>query len=147
MPPRMGRGTSLGNCSGAATIEPWQRLVWVGMGGALGTVLRYLLAGWVQRGVLAFPLGTLVVNAVGCLAIGFLAERLAGAALDPVFRTAALVGVLGGFTTFSTFSYETLRLLEARQYSLALVNVMGSVLLCLAAAWCGQLAARWMVTP
>lgn len=134
------------NRSGVAIIEPWQRLVWVGVGGALGSVLRYGLAGWVQRGVLAFPLGTFAVNVLGCLAIGFFAERLADAAIDPVYRTALLVGVLGGFTTFSTFSYETLRLLEARQHGTALLNVTASVLACLAAAWFGQLVARWMAT-
>lgn len=109
-------------------------------------MLRYLLSGWVQKSLVAFPLGTLVVNVLGCLAIGFLAERLAAAAIDPVYRTALLVGVLGGFTTFSTFSYETLRLLEARQHGTALLNVTASVLACLAAAWLGQLGARWMAT-
>ena len=132
---------------GDGIIEPLQRLVWVGLGGALGSMLRYLLDGWVQRGILAFPLGTLVVNVSGCLAIGFFAERLADAAIDPAFRTAVLVGVLGGFTTFSTFSYETLRLVESRQHGAALLNVTASVLACLAAAWIGQLIARWMATP
>lgn len=119
------------------------RLVWVGAGGAIGSMLRYLLSGAVQRSILAFPLGTLVVNVSGCLAIGFLSERFAESSIDPVWRTAILIGVLGGYTTFSSFSLETLRLAEARQYELALLNALGSVMSCLAAVWAGQRLAKW----
>jgi len=117
------------------------------VGGAAGSILRYVLAGFVQRTVVAFPLGTLVVNVLGCLAIGFLSERLTEASVDPIYRTGILVGVLGGFTTFSTFSLETLKLAENRQFALALLNVAASVATCLIAAWSGAKFVRWMVTP
>ena len=119
------------------------RLIWVGAGGALGSMLRYALSGAVQRSILAFPLGTLVVNVTGCLAIGFLSERFGDANLDPVWRTAVLIGVLGGYTTFSSFSLETLKLAESRQYDLALLNVLASVVSCLVAVWTGQRLAKW----
>ncbi|MDO8630852.1 MAG: fluoride efflux transporter CrcB [Phycisphaerales bacterium] len=121
------------------------RFVAVGMGGAIGSMLRYVLAGLVQRSVVSFPLGTLSVNVLGCLAIGFLSERMMGAAVDPIYRIGMLVGVLGGFTTFSTFSLETLNLAEERQYTLAALNVAASVASCLVAAWMGQRLAKWWV--
>ena len=128
-------------------MSEWaSRVLWIGVGGAVGSVLRYALAGAVQRSVIAFPIGTLVVNVTGCLAIGFLGERFAQSNVDPVFRTAILIGVLGGFTTFSTFSLDTLKLAESRQYDLALLNILGSVMSCLVAVWAGQQAARWWTT-
>lgn len=123
------------------------RIVAVGLGGAIGSMLRYALAGLVQRSVVSFPLGTLSVNVIGCLAIGFLSERMTDAAIDPVYRVGLLVGVLGGFTTFSTFSLETLKLAEERQYTLAALNVAASVASCLVAAWMGQRLAKWWVMP
>lgn len=126
--------------SGALT-----RMVWVGVGGAVGSMLRYGLAGIAQRGAVVFPIGTLLVNVIGCLAIGFLSERLTDAVVDPQYRTAILVGVLGGFTTFSTFSLDTMNLVRDREYILASLNVITSVLTCLAAVWCGQRLAKWLV--
>lgn len=123
------------------------RVVAVGMGGAIGSILRYVLAGLVQRSIVSFPLGTMSVNVLGCLAIGFLSERMMGATVNPVYRIGMLIGVLGGFTTFSTFSLETLKLAEERQYSLAALNVVASVASCLAAAWAGQRLAKWWVIP
>ncbi len=123
------------------------RVFVVGVGGAAGSILRYVLAGFVQRTVVAFPLGTLVVNVTGCLAIGFLSERLTETSVDPIYRTGILIGLLGGFTTFSSFSLETLKLAEDRQFGLALVNVAASVGTCLVAAWAGAKFARWMVAP
>ncbi len=108
-------------------------------GGAIGALLRY----WASTGVYAlvgrqFPYGTLVVNVLGSLAMGFLfvllIERMAA---NSVWRAALLVGLLGAFTTFSTFSMETLNLMEEGAYGRALVNVVLSVLLCLIAAWLG----------
>ena len=119
------------------------RVLLVTGGGAVGSALRYCLTGLVQRNITSFPLGTLAVNVVGCLAIGFLSERFAAAG-DPDLRLAVLVGVLGGFTTFSAFSLETLHMIQARQMGLALLNIGGSVALCLFSVWAGQQAARWM---
>ena len=119
------------------------RVVAVGIGGAVGSMLRYVLSGLVQRSLVSFPLGTLCVNVFGCLAIGFLGERMTGAAVDPAYRAGMLIGVLGGFTTFSTFAYESLKLAEEREFGLAALNVTASIASCLAAAWMGQRLAKW----
>ena len=108
-------------------------------GGAIGAILRY----WVSTGVYAlagrnFPYGTLAVNIIGSLVMGLLfvllIERMAE---NSLWRAALLVGLLGAFTTFSTFSIETLNLLEEGAYSRALLNALLSVVLCVAAAWLG----------
>jgi len=123
------------------------RVLFVGAGGAVGSMLRYMLAGVIQRTANTFPVGTMAVNVAGCLLIGILSERFAEATIDPVYRTAILVGVLGGFTTFSTFSLDTLNLAENRQYTLALANVLITVTLCLVACWGGQRLAQWWTMP
>jgi CrcB protein len=120
------------------------QLVAIAGGGALGALARF----WVSSGVYqllgkSFPWGTLTVNVVGSFAMGFLLvlflERLAAA---PEWRAAVLVGFLGAFTTFSTFSIETLTLMEQGELSKALLNVLVSVLLCVAACWLGLILAR-----
>ena len=101
---------------------------------------RFAIHTAVGRGVpTAFPFGTLAVNVIGCFAIGYLATALS--ATLPVreeLRLALLVGVLGGFTTFSTFGWETLRLLQTGSWALALVNVVASSTLALLAVWAGH---------
>jgi len=113
-------------------------------GGAIGAVLRF----WMSNGVYAlsgrtFPYGTLAVNVLGSLLMGFLyiwlLERLSGGANVRAF---VLIGLLGAFTTFSTFSIETLNLLEAGQVGRAVLNMLVSVVLCVAAAGLGVLLAR-----
>lgn len=120
------------------------RLVLIALGGAVGAVLRYLVQGWTQRLISpAFPLGTLVVNISGCLLIGFLGGLFFGPRpIQEDYRFAILVGLLGGYTTFSTFGWETMRLMEDGEFSLALLNVGSSVVVGLAAIWCGQQAVR-----
>ena len=115
------------------------------VGGGLGAVARYELGGLVQRSTGAFfPWGTLVVNASGCLAIGFLATLLEERSLlGPVWRLFLLVGVLGGYTTFSTFGLETWRLVESGDWLRAAGNAGGSVALGLAAVATGVAAARF----
>jgi fluoride exporter len=113
-------------------------------GGAVGAVLRYWVSNWVYtfsgRG---FPYGTLAVNVLGSLVMGFLLvwllERLSN---ELTLRAFLLIGLLGAFTTFSTFSVETLNLIETGQLARALANVLLSVALCLAAAALGVLLAR-----
>ena len=116
----------------------------IAAGGAVGALLRY----WVSSGVHAllgrgFPYGTLVVNVLGSLLMGYLyilmIERLA---LGAEWRAFALVGLLGAFTTFSTFSIETLLLMERADYARAMANVLVSVLACVAAAFLGVALAR-----
>ncbi len=112
------------------------------LGGALGTGLRYGLAGLSQRlSPGTFPVGTLTVNVLGCLAIGLLAAWFsvsqAGADIREEVQLALLVGVLGGFTTFSSFGLETLRLMHGGQTGQALLYVFLSNGLGLLAVWIG----------
>ena len=116
----------------------------IAAGGAIGALLRYWVSTAVQsRTASVFPYGTLTVNVVGSLLIGFLyillIERLAA---GPAVRAFMLIGVLGAFTTFSTFSIETLNLMESGQLGKALVNMLASVIVCVSAAGLGVLAAR-----
>jgi CrcB protein len=113
--------------------------IWVALGGALGSVLRYQVAGTVQRwNGSDWPLGTLAVNLLGSLVIGGLAHMvLARGLLSAEARLFMMVGILGGFTTFSTFSMETLRLLQQGAWEHALANMALSVAGGLAAAWAG----------
>jgi CrcB protein len=121
----------------------WRTLL-VGVGGLIGTVGRYWLGGWVQ--VLSnaeFPFGTLAVNVLGSFVLGVILtlslERGIG---HPDLRLFLAVGVCGGFTTMSTFSYETLVLLQRGLIAAALANAAGTVALCVGAVWMGALAAR-----
>lgn len=120
-------------------------LLWVSAGGALGSVLRFIVGGWAQR--LApfgqFPLGTLAVNVLGCLLIGLLAGLAEyRQALDPGQRAFLIVGLLGGFTTFSAFAFETLSLAQEGALGRAMLNVVLQVVVGLTAAFCGYAAAR-----
>ncbi len=121
-------------------MQRWLLLI---AGGVCGTVGRYVLAGAVHEWLgSTFPYGTLTVNGLGCLAIGFLstlADRRA--LLTPEFRLFWMIGLLGAFTTFSTLIYESWRLLQDGQLALAGINVIGSVLLGLGALWVGSLLA------
>jgi len=122
-----------------------ERLLLVGLGGFLGTVTRYSLGGLVARwkAGASFPYETLVVNVVGCLAIGFLAGL---AETRGIFagttRAFLLIGVLGGFTTFSSFGYETFQLLRDGQFGAATASAILQVVLGLGAVWSGDVAAR-----
>jgi len=121
------------------------KLLWIGAGGALGSVARFLLDGWVQRWTAsAFPLGILVVNASGSFAIGFVMTVLeARGLLDTTLRLGLVAGVLGGFTTYSSFNYQTLELFRARDWTNGTLNLGGTVVVCLAAGALGLAAGRW----
>lgn len=116
----------------------------IAAGGALGAVLRF----WMSNGVYAllgrgFPYGTLAVNVLGSLLMGFLFVLLIDKlSLGPNWRAALLIGLLGAFTTFSAFSIETLNLIEEGETMKALLNTALSVVLCVGAAWAGVLAGR-----
>jgi len=121
------------------------KIVMIAAGGAVGTIGRYTVAYWGQRispGV--FPLGTLIVNLVGCFLIGFLYVVLTQYALiREEYRVGLLVGFLGAFTTFSTFGYETFSLINDGQKGLAMANIAISNLAGLALVWLGyRLAER-----
>jgi CrcB protein len=122
------------------------RLLLIFVAGGCGCLLRYGAAGWFQR--LAngsFPLGTLAVNVIGCVAIGFVASLFTGPVLiREEYRLAILVGLLGGFTTYSTYGYETMSLTNDGQFALAGLNLLLSNGLGLAAAWGGTRLATIM---
>ncbi|NLS90979.1 MAG: fluoride efflux transporter CrcB [Planctomycetaceae bacterium] len=105
--------------------------------GGCGSLMRYTVAGWAQHwSSSSFPTGTMVVNIVGCAAIGFLTPLLTGPVLiREEYRLAVLVGLLGGFTTFSTYGWETISLANDGQRWLALANVLGNNVFGLSAAW------------
>lgn len=116
----------------------------VGLGGLMGAMLRYGLSGWVYaRWGVGFPYGTLVVNVLGCFGLGFLMPLLEEKLLvGPAWRAFWTIGLLGAFTTFSTFSYETLMLLRDGSDGLAALNVAVSVALGLLAAYTGLVQGR-----
>lgn len=112
----------------------------VGAGGFVGAIFRYGLSGFVQRSAAfgAFPYGTLVVNMLGCLLIGITVGFIESRQLvNPELRSFILVGVLGGFTTYSTFGLETFALLRDADFLRATANVAIHVVLGLALVWIG----------
>ncbi len=119
--------------------------LWVALGGALGSMARYGCAGLAARWAgVSFPWGTLFVNVVGSLTIGFIATLIStdGRLLvSPDTRAFVLVGMLGGFTTFSSFSLETLNLARDGEWLWAAANAIGTLALCLTAVWLGHIAA------
>lgn len=119
-------------------------IAFIAAGGAIGALLRF----WMSQGVYAllgrgFPYGTLSVNVLGSLIMGilyvFLYERMN---MSPEWRAALVIGLLGAFTTFSTFSIETLNLIEASEHLKAFINILLSISLCLVACWFGIISAR-----
>lgn len=120
------------------------QLLYIGIFGGLGCVARYLLSGWtyslVGRGL---PYGTLAVNVAGSFLLGLLMTfGLRSALISPELRLGLTVGFLGGFTTFSTFSYETMRLLEEGSLWQAGANIVLNVVICLLFAMLGMTLAR-----
>ena len=115
----------------------------IAIGGALGSILRYLIGGAVQRVAHAgFPYGTLVVNVAGCLLIGVLIQYFMNAEPPSSVRGFLVVGFCGGFTTFSAFSMETIGLVYSGSYLRASVYVLASVVLCLTATATGMTLTR-----
>ena len=120
------------------------QLAFIAAGGATGALMRY----WMSNGIYAllgrgFPYGTLTVNVVGSLFMGFcyvfMIERMD---ISVEWRAGLLIGLLGAFTTFSTFSIETLNLLEAGEQLKAGLNILLSVTLCIVACWLGMIVGR-----
>lgn len=120
------------------------KIILVALGGACGSVARYLLSGAAQKlTATSFPLGTLVVNVLGCFLIGLLGAAFSGPILiREEYRTAVLVGVLGGLTTFSTYGWETTAMLQEGAFRRAGINVLVSNGVCLCAVWFGYRLAR-----
>lgn len=116
----------------------------VALGGAVGAVSRYAISGLTYRAVGgSFPFGTLAVNIVGCLLIGFLLETAAQTTwISDSLRLTLGIGFLGALTTFSTFGYETLALVKENQPGLALANIASNLVIGLLCVWIGIVAAR-----
>ncbi|KPK18704.1 MAG: hypothetical protein AMK69_24670 [Nitrospira bacterium SG8_3] len=121
------------------------QLLWVGVGGFLGSVGRFVVAGFFNRlsPALAFPIGTLAVNILGCFLIGLLhglaeSRNLLGADI----RVFLFIGVLGGFTTYSTFGFESLALLRDGEFFKTSANILLHVIVGLSAVWIGDTLGR-----
>lgn len=118
-------------------------LLFVALGGAGGAVSRYLLSSWIQaNGDARLPLGTLLVNVLGSAIIGLVYILIERQIVHPDWRSVLMVGFLGAFTTFSTFSLETIHLLEEGHIVMAACYALMSVVLCIVAAASGMYLAR-----
>lgn len=115
-------------------------------GGAIGTLLRYTLSGWTYRFFgEVFPWGTLMVNLVSAFAVGFLWELFERWVVSPNIRVFVLIGILGGFSTFSTYVLETINLAREGETALALSNIVISNVLGLVLVYFGFIAARYFI--
>ncbi|WP_437931042.1 fluoride efflux transporter CrcB [Sorangium sp. So ce291] len=123
------------------------RWFWIGLGGAAGTLARYGLSTWCQqRFGAAFPYGTLAVNVIGSFLLGVILQVAATTELlSPTLRLGLSTGVMGGFTTYSSFNYETIKLVEDRAWTLGALNVLVTVAGCLIAGVLGMAVARRLV--
>src|SRR6266566_3544286 len=116
-------------------------LVLIALGGAVGSLLRYLIGGAIQRSSASgFPIGTMFVNVAGCFLIGIFVRFLLNMQESAELRALLVIGFCGGFTTFSTFSFETVGLIEGGEYARAATYVLGSAVLCTVATFAGMAA-------
>lgn len=123
-------------------------VVYVAAGGALGALARYGLSGWVQTQVSGtFPWGTLTVNVLGSFLLGVAVAWLASSAVTPETREFLTIGILGAFTTFSTFTYETVALIREGDWLRAGSYLTGSLVLGLVALAAGLALAAWLLQP
>ena len=126
-----------------------ERFLWICLGSAVGGGARYLVSGWALK-VLgpAFPYGTLAVNVIGSfLLAGLMFAGVEAALMPATVRLALTTGVMGGFTTYSTFSYETMKYLQDGAWGVAVVNVLVTVVGCLVACVLGWAGAKWLFGP
>ena len=114
----------------------------VGIGGFIGAILRYVIGGWIQNGFVNFPVGTLFINTTGSFFIGLIMylSEFQGLFSDET-RIFLTIGVLGGYTTLSTFGYESFRLLDDSKFALMAINVVSTVLLSMLAVYLGKIVA------
>jgi len=125
-------------------METLFKLSIIGAGGFTGAVLRFVVSSWVQNrsGSIVFPFGTMAVNMIGCLVIGFLTYLVETRSLFSMeTRSFVLIGLLGAFTTFSTFGYETLGLIRDSRIDLAALNAGSQVVIGVGMVWLGRIIA------
>jgi CrcB protein len=120
------------------------KILIIGLGGFIGAVMRYSISGWVQKLFSgSFPYGTLAVNIIGSFVLGFFLFMSKGRfAINPIWRSFIAVGMMGALTTYSTFSYETVMLLQENLYLQAGLNTLLNVGLTLVAVWVGMVIAK-----
>lgn len=125
-------------------IGTMARFLWICLGGAAGTGARYLLSGWLLRiAGPAFPWGTLAVNVLGSFLLGLIMQvAMTTDLLPPALRLALTTGLMGGFTTYSTFNYETLQYFQQNDWLFGFANLAATVVVCLAAGGLGVVAGR-----
>lgn len=117
----------------------WKLISLIGIAGGAGSIARFLISGWATRA--DFPTGTLIVNVLGCFLIGLLLfGGMAGGWMKPETRIWIGMGLLGGFTTMSTFTYETVALVEGAEYTRASINIVLTIASCLVATFLGRAA-------
>ena len=114
-------------------------ILYIGAGGFIGAVSRYLLSRYINNLLPSFPLGTLMVNIIGSFILGFIIYSVSlGRNISPEMRDFITIGMLGGFTTMSAFAYESFRLMELNQMMLFALNIALNVILCIAAVYAGK---------
>jgi fluoride exporter len=123
-----------------------ERFFWICLAGAAGTGTRYLIALWAaQRLGSSFPYGTLIVNVTGCFLIAVILHVAVTLSWSPTIRSALTVGYLGGLTTYSSFNYETTRLVQDGVPDLAALNAIATLVGCFVAGWLGLIASRQLL--
>jgi fluoride exporter len=117
-------------------------IILVGIGGFIGAILRYVLGGWIQDSFVNFPVGTLTINTVGSFFLGLIMylSEYQGVFSDQT-RIFLTIGILGAFTTLSTFGYESFRLLDDSKLTLMAINVVSTVLFSMLAVYLGKIVA------
>ena len=114
-------------------------VIYIGIGGFIGAVLRYLISRYLNQLIPSFPVGTFIVNMTGSFILGFLMYAfISGRSISGSMRDFITIGILGGFTTMSSFAYESFRLLELNEFSLFALNVLLNFILCIAAVYFGK---------
>lgn len=114
-------------------------ILYIGLGGFIGAVSRYLLSRYISNLLPSFPFGTLTVNVLGSFILGFIMYSItAGRNISPELREFITIGIIGGFTTMSAFAYESFRLAELNQMMLFALNIALNVILCIAAVYAGK---------
>jgi fluoride exporter len=123
-----------------------ERFLWICLAGAAGTGARYLIALWAaQRFGSSFPFGTLIVNLAGCFGIAAVMHAASTLSWSPTMRSAITIGFIGGLTTYSSFNYETTRLMEEGATSAAIFNATATFVGAFAAGWLGMVCARQLI--
>jgi CrcB protein len=123
-----------------------ERLFWICLAGAAGTGTRYLIALWAaQRFGSSFPYGTLIVNVTGCFLIALVMQAAIDTSWSPTLRSALTIGYIGGLTTYSSFNFETTRLLKDGAPDVAAMNAIVTLVGCFAAGWLGLIASRQLL--